>query len=64
VTFGPAGTFNAFDLASDNDGVAIDHVFISEGFTVERFGVLTDSFEGRVISDHFPLVVDLAPTAR
>lgn len=59
VNFGPAGTFNAFDIARDNDGVAIDHVFVSPGFAVERFGVLTDSFGGRVISDHFPVVVDL-----
>lgn len=64
VVFGPAGTYNAFDIAADNQGVAIDHVFIGDGLSVERFGVLTDSFGGRVISDHFPLVVDLAPVGR
>lgn len=63
VVFGPAGTFNAFDIARDNDGVAIDHVFVGPGLAVERFGVLTDSFGGRVISDHFPVVVDLDATA-
>ena len=61
VNFGPLGTFNAFDIANDNDGVAIDHVFIGPGFGVERVGVLTDSFGGRVISDHFPVVADLVP---
>ncbi len=61
VDFGPAGTFNAFDIAADNEGVAIDHVFIGPGLAVERFGVPTDSFGGRVISDHFPLVADLVP---
>ncbi|GAA0642300.1 endonuclease/exonuclease/phosphatase family protein [Brevundimonas lenta] len=61
VVFGPDGTFNNFNLASDNGGVAIDHVFIGDGLAVERFGVLTDSFGGRVISDHFPLVVDIVP---
>jgi endonuclease/exonuclease/phosphatase family metal-dependent hydrolase len=61
VDFGPAGTFNAFDLASDNGGVAIDHVFVGPSLAVERFGVLTDSFGGRVISDHFPIVADLVP---
>ncbi len=61
VDFGPAGTFNAFDIASDNDGVAIDHVFVGPGLHVERTGVLTDSFGGRVISDHFPVVADLVP---
>ncbi|MBW8304842.1 MAG: endonuclease/exonuclease/phosphatase family protein [Brevundimonas sp.] len=61
VVFGPAGTFNAFDIAADNEGVAIDHVFIGPGLAVERFAVPTDSFGGRVISDHFPLVADLVP---
>ena len=31
VVFGPAGTYNAFDIAADNQGVAIDHVFIGDG---------------------------------
>lgn len=64
VDFGPAGTFNAFDIAKDNDGVAIDHIFIGPGLTVERFAVPTDSFGGRVISDHFPVVADVAPVGR
>lgn len=61
VDFGPAGTFNAFDIADDNEGVAIDHVFIGPGLAVQRFAVPTDSFGGRVISDHFPVVADLVP---
>lgn len=61
VVFGPEGTFNAFDIAKDNDGVAIDHVFVGDGLSVRRFGVLTDSFGGQVISDHFPVVVDVTP---
>ena len=64
VDFGPAGTFNAFDIANDNDGVAIDHIFVGPGLAVERFGVLTDSFGGRVISDHFPVVADIVPVGR
>ena len=61
IDFGPAGTFNGFDIAEDNEGVAIDHIFVGPGFHVERFAVPTDSFGGRVISDHFPVVADLAP---
>lgn len=61
VVFGPAGTFNAFHIARDNEGVAIDHIFIGPGLAVERFAVPTDSFGGRVISDHFPVVADLVP---
>lgn len=59
VSFGPEGTFNAFDIAADNDGAAIDHVFVGPGVKVLRFGVMTESFGGQVISDHFPLVVDI-----
>jgi endonuclease/exonuclease/phosphatase family metal-dependent hydrolase len=62
IDFGPQGTFNAFDIARDNDGVAIDHIFIGPGLTVRRFAVPTDSFGGQVISDHFPVVADLVPT--
>lgn len=64
IVFGPAGTFNAFDIASDNEGVAIDHIFVGPGFHVERFAVPTDSFGGRVISDHFPVVADVIPAGR
>lgn len=63
IDFGPAGTFNAFDIAKDNEGVAIDHIFIGPGLTARRFAVPTDSFGGRVISDHFPVVADLVPIA-
>lgn len=64
VDFGPAGTFNAFDIAKDNEGVAIDHIFIGPGLTAARFAVPTDSFGGRVISDHFPVVADVVPVGR
>jgi endonuclease/exonuclease/phosphatase family metal-dependent hydrolase len=58
VDFGPAGTFNDFDITK-TDGEAIDHIFVGRALTVTRFGVLTDSFGGRVISDHFPIVADV-----
>lgn len=61
VVFGPAGTYNAFDIARDNDGIAIDHVFVGPDLSVRRFAVPTDSVAGQVISDHFPLVVDVTP---
>lgn len=58
IDFGPAGTFNGFDITK-TDGEAIDHIFVGRALTVSRFGVLTDSFGGRVISDHFPIVADV-----
>lgn len=57
VDFGPKGTFNGFDIAKS--GEAIDHVFVSRDTEVIRYGVLTDSFDGKVISDHFPVMADL-----
>lgn len=57
VDFGPRGTFNGFDITKS--GEAIDHIFVSRDTGVIRYGVLTDSFEGKVISDHFPVVADL-----
>lgn len=58
IDFGPAGTFNDFNIAQTN-GEAIDHIFIDRALPVSRYGVLTDSFGGRVISDHFPIVADV-----
>lgn len=58
TAFGPRGTFNGFDIAKSGD--AIDHIFVSRDTVVIRYGVLTDSFDGKVISDHFPVVADLA----
>ena len=58
IDFGPPGTFNDFNIAQTN-GEAIDHIFVDRALSVSRFGVLTDSFNGRVISDHFPIVADI-----
>jgi endonuclease/exonuclease/phosphatase family metal-dependent hydrolase len=57
--YGPVGTFNGFQLhaAATN---RIDYVFVSSGVNVLRYGVLTDSLDGRYPSDHFPVVVKIA----
>ncbi|WP_374274793.1 endonuclease/exonuclease/phosphatase family protein [Brevundimonas sp.] len=55
---GPEGTFNGFDIRR-TDGEAIDHIFVGDGVEVLNFSTLTDSFDGRVISDHFPLVAEI-----
>lgn len=63
VDFGPRGTFNGFDISKSGD--AIDHIFVGRQTEVIRYGVLTDSTNGKVISDHFPVVTDLTfPTHR
>ena len=56
--FGPAGTFNAFKTAPARPE-AIDHILIGERIDVERFAVFSQVIEGRVPSDHFPVLADL-----
>jgi len=51
-------SFNAFG-ASKNRTDIIDHIFTSKHFTVQRWGVLTDSYLGKFPSDHFPVMADV-----
>jgi len=38
----------------------IDYVFLSDHFSVNRYGVLTDSYDGlKYPSDHFPVLVEI-----
>ena len=50
------GTFNSFNVSSTTDR-RIDHIFITPGFEVKRYGILTDSYNGKFPSDHFPVMV-------
>lgn len=52
------GSFNAFKAAGITQDV-IDHIFITPGFFVERYGILTDTYFGKFPSDHFPVLVTL-----
>lgn len=56
--YGPAGTFNAFRIDS-GAAAPIDHIFVSPGIAVARYGVITQHWGGRLPSDHYPVVVDL-----
>lgn len=51
-------TFNGF-VAQARGGPAIDHVLVGPSVTVERYHVLAETFEGRLASDHFPVIADL-----
>ncbi len=58
------GTFNDFKPDSKTDS-RIDHVFVSPSFTVERYGVLTDTYRAEIAesksekSGNFPKEVSL-----
>lgn len=56
--FGPPGTFNDFQTAPRDD-IAIDHVLVGRDVDVERYAVFTQVIDGRVPSDHFPVLVDV-----
>lgn len=56
--FGPAGTFNDFKTAPTETRV-IDHLLLGGGIDVERYAVISQVIDGRVPSDHFPVLADL-----
>lgn len=59
---GPDVTFHGFD--GPRSGERLDHVLVTGGVGVDRYGVLTDAgADGRYPSDHFPVVVDLTVPA-
>lgn len=57
--YGPPGTFNAFKIDADA-AEPIDHVLVSDRFDVLRFATVTQHWGGRLPSDHYPVVADLA----
>jgi len=52
--YGPIGTWNDFDYNSPLDE-RIDYLFVNESVRVLKYGVLTDSEDGRFPSDHLPV---------
>lgn len=52
------GTFNGFGKTLENRGI-IDHIFISNHFLVNRWGILSDSYYGKFPSDHFPVLAEI-----
>jgi endonuclease/exonuclease/phosphatase family metal-dependent hydrolase len=52
------GSFNAFD-ASKRAEKLIDHIFVSNDLSVDRYAMPVDTKEDRYPSDHFPVVADL-----
>lgn len=72
MRYAPNGTYNGFRTDSWTDR-RIDHIFVTPGFRVKKYGVLTDTYrvpagadakgkpayEARNPSDHFPLKVVL-----
>ncbi len=56
--YGPTGTSNRFEITTVRE-YPIDYIFVSDPITVKRFGVLSDSFDGRLPSDHYPVLAEI-----
>ncbi|HET7119516.1 MAG TPA: endonuclease/exonuclease/phosphatase family protein [Hanamia sp.] len=52
------GSFNGFGSTIKSDEI-IDHIFISKQFSVQQWGILTDTYHGKYPSDHFPVMAKL-----
>lgn len=59
IVFGPAGTFNDFSPGVPPVG-PIDYVFTDRALQVLRFATLSDTDGGQAISDHFPVIAQIA----
>ncbi len=57
--YGPSGTFNAFGPKEIHEQ-PIDYIFIKKGFRVLQHATLSQTWEGRFSSDHFPVFVVLS----
>ncbi|HEC44788.1 MAG TPA: endonuclease/exonuclease/phosphatase family protein [Bacteroides sp.] len=59
VSFGPKGTSNGFNFEKPVTK-RIDYIFTSRtGIQVNKFAILSESFELRYPSDHFPVYVEI-----
>jgi endonuclease/exonuclease/phosphatase family metal-dependent hydrolase len=52
--YGPTGTFNAF-ATKERDDSPIDYIFIKNGIEVLQHATLSQTWQGRFSSDHFPV---------
>lgn len=56
--YGPAGTFNAFKSKEESDQ-PIDYIFVKSNIAVLKHATLSQSWQGRFSSDHFPVFAEL-----
>lgn len=53
------GSFNAFGENVKSNEI-IDHLFVTEHFSVLVYAILTDTYHGKYPSDHFPVLVKVS----
>ncbi|MEO6328586.1 MAG: endonuclease/exonuclease/phosphatase family protein [Ginsengibacter sp.] len=52
--YGPTGTFNAFKSKEESD-LPIDYIFVKKNIRVLKHATLSQTWQGRFSSDHFPV---------
>lgn len=57
--YGPTGTFNAF-ASKERDNDPIDYIFIKGKWKVLQHATLSQTWEGRFSSDHFPVFAKIS----
>jgi endonuclease/exonuclease/phosphatase family metal-dependent hydrolase len=53
-------SFNGFGATKATNNEIIDHIFITDNFTVKKWGLLTDTYHGKFPSDHFPVMAEIS----
>lgn len=62
--YNPKGhTYNGYDISLVSDK-RIDHIFVSAHFQVDQFGILSDTYNGNLPSDHYPTRILLNPASQ
>lgn len=66
--YGPTGTFTGFGVPPETERASrrIDFIWVRGALTVERYGVLPHFWDGRLASDHRPVlaVIEIGEAAR
>ena len=60
--FEPKGTFTCdadFNVDSNAEELEIDFIFVNNFVNIENVNILRNSFNGKYISDHFPVVANI-----
>lgn len=59
--FGPLRSFNGFGSATSAKAEVIDHILVDQTWAVSRYAIVEQTVDGKLISDHFPVVAELLP---
>ena len=57
--YGPEGTFGGFVVGAIENDRRIDYVFVSDGIEVQRYGAISDQWNGAYPSDHLPVMSEI-----